>query len=444
MHSAWRRRVTGDKQRIRRLPRVSVIEAPELEPVPRGPEVSVEDALPEVPEIQTRLPFNPARIAPECLVGPEQIADEIAAALEHGRGFSLIRLDVPEALGLNEGMWPTSGEGVDPDRLGVSEDPSATARALREAIILADAVAVTTDRDRFEAARLLERVLFHFDLYPRLRCSTAAALELLGVDRAGRLMTRRGWLLPKLSGRPIAFAGPTPLADSLTWRRRTQLEAYGLHISSALCLDRLDDVDGALLELSAHRDAFDAVLVAGDIPSKPLCSRLANELDVVAVDIGHALDSTIRGSRITAGQLTAHWNASEYLRQTASPPTQPRHEFDGRLVQARGDAAVYYVERGAARLLSTRALLQLFDEPPIRIEQETLDSLPAGVPIFAVHEPLVGTYILIDGAKRPVMLGLQLAVIDEPTDHIALDPRAVRWYPGAERDQKKADEQARG
>jgi hypothetical protein len=367
-------------------------------------------------------------------VGCERIAQEIGDALEHGHGFGLVRLDVGETVLLNEGMWPVDGELFDLSRVGVREDPAGAAAAVRNAIVDADAVAVVESRDRFVGAPLLERLLLNFDLYPRLRCSARVCEELLGVDPVGGLVgVGRAPLLGLLRGRPVALVGSSALVGSALWRRRERLQAVGLDVRLVVGLDDTGEVQDAFVELAAQREVFDVVLVAGDVPAKPLCARLARELEVVALDIGHALDRALHPRHVTAArQLKLREDVSAYLAQSALPAREPPHELEGQLVRVGGEPAVYYVERGAARALQHHALLELFDQPPVQIERHVLDSLPRGIPLFAVHERFGGTYLPINGTRRPIQFGVALTVFDDPpATSLSRDDRLIHWYPGA-------------
>jgi hypothetical protein len=297
----------------------------------------------------------------------------------------------------------------------------------------ADVVGVVSDRERAEGAQLLERVLFHFDLYPRLRCSSQVNYELLGVDRRTGQVSSHSRLMRLLAGRRLALVGPSLLVDWAWWQRLDQLRGMGLDVGLVVGLDDVCELEEAFLELAARRECYEAVLVAGDVPAKPLCARAARELEVVALDIGHALDRLVHPRLAERSPyLKARLEVGAYLRGLASPPPAPAHELEGRLVQVRGDAAVFYVERGMARPLVHRALLELFEQPPERIEREVLEALPRGVPIFVVHERLTGTFVLIDGVKRPVQIGLPFTVLDDLSlEHLSVDSRPVHWYPGA-------------
>jgi hypothetical protein len=206
-----------------------------------------------------------------------------------------------------------------------------------------------------------------------------------------------------------------------------------LDVRLVVSLDEEGNQGAAFAELAANREAFDAVLVVSNDSDNPLCAQLASELEVVALDAGHVLDRTLHPRYVPGSpQLEASGFMTEYLRQVSSPAPQPPHELEGQLVRVPGEAPVFYVERGTARPLMHRDLLELFDEPPRAIDRDDLVSLPPGVPIFAVHERFVGTFILIDGMKRPVQLALQLVACDDTIlADVPVDNRPVRWYPGA-------------
>jgi hypothetical protein len=217
------------------------------------------------------------------------------------------------------------------------------------------------------------------------------------------------------------------------WRQRERLLGLGLDVRLAVGLDDTREVQAAFEELAAQRDSYDVVLVAGDVPAKPLCSLLARELEVVALDIGHALDRTLHPRPAEAEQLRLRRDVAEYLRQSALPAPEPEHELEGRLVRVRGEKPVYYVERGTARPVRHRELLSLFDHEPIEIEPQVLATMPPGMPLFAVHERFGGTYLPIDGTRRPIQLGLLFTVVDDQAlNTLTLDDRPIEWHPGAD------------
>ena len=432
LHSGFRRRVSGDPHRLRRAMGVSIAAASELDSYPVGPDVAIEDAFGPVSELKPILPNNPAAISAERLAPLAHVAGEIASALAEQRGYALIRLDVPTTVVLNEGLWTIPEEDLETADAYADDDPPAAAAAVRNAIIDADAVGVTETRDTFAGAALLEQLLFHLDLYPRLRCSAAINHELLGIDPGTGRIGRQAPLVSALAGRPVALAGPTGLVGWAAWQRREHLRRRGLDARLVVGLDGLDEVERALLELGEQRELYDAVLVCGGPAAKSLCARLARELEVVALDIGDALDRELL-PRYRPGSAAARAarDISRYLRQLSSAPGEP-HELDGRLVRVPGQPGVWYVERGRARLLVHRALVALFEQAPVEIEAETLASLPEGVPLGVVHERLVGTYLLVDGQKRPVDFALPFAVANDDTaEALGFDSPVVHWYPGA-------------
>jgi hypothetical protein len=133
-------------------------------------------------------------------------------------------------------------------------------------------------------------------------------------------------------------------------------------------------------------------------------------------------------------QARTRKDVTEYLRRSALPPPDPPHELEGQLVRVRGEAAVYYVERGAARAVQHRELVELFDHKPLEIEHEVLDGLPKGMPLFAVHERFGSTYLPINGTRRPIQLGMLFTVVDDlALEALKPDTRTVHWYPGAGR-----------
>ncbi len=289
LHGAVRRPVRGDPQRIRRLPWVWQAEPGELDHLADGPVVQVEDALAAVPDIPAWLPFNPAELVLERLAGVETVAAEIGAAIDAEQGYALIRLEPDDVLVLNQEMWPA--RPLDPGYAGVSQDPAEVARALRQAIVAADAVAVTEDPSPLAGTPLLQRVMFHYDLYPRRMCSSRVSADLMGIDPETGARTGPGPLAALLAGRRIALVcSEDPGTENQPSRSGAE---DGLDVRLVVGLDELSELDSVFRTLAAQRGAFDVVLAATGLPAKPLCARLARELDIIALDMGSALDDVV-------------------------------------------------------------------------------------------------------------------------------------------------------
>ena len=91
----------------------------------------------------------------------------------------------------------------------------------------------------------------------------------------------------------VALVCPAVVLGRSPVEVRRQGERLGIVVTHTVALDDIRGVDRALLDLAARRDVYDAALMAGDVPVKPLCSRIARELGVVALDMGHAIDDCI-------------------------------------------------------------------------------------------------------------------------------------------------------
>jgi hypothetical protein len=256
--------------------------------------------------------------------------------------------------------------------------------------------------------------------------------RLLGVDPVTGRMSRRSPLLPLLRGRPVAIVGPALDVEWASWRNRERLRDVGLDIRFTVGINGIDDIERVVIALGAHRDLYDAVVVSGDVPAEPLCKRLARELELVAIDLGDALQRMIDPRVAPPVQREALHDVAAYLRESTAPRPKPPHALEGRLVRVHGEPAVYYIERGAARVLRHRALTQLFDHRPVEIERSALDRLPRGMPLLAVRERFGGTYLPVDGTKRPLTIELPLTILDEPpASTLRRDERTISWFPKA-------------
>ncbi|MEZ5120433.1 MAG: glycosyltransferase [Solirubrobacterales bacterium] len=416
-----RARVTGDPQRIRRLPGLAVIERDDLEARPEDGAVAVEDALPPVPEIEPLLPSNPALIEPAALATAPAVAEAAAAALDAGAGFALVGLCTRDIATLNDGAWPLPG----PPPASAGQP---TAAQLRAAIVDADALAVPVRRDAFAVAPLLERLLFHYDLYPPLRCSTAAPYELLGFDAETGDELGHAPLLDLLAGRPVAVVGP--LGDAaLRFGDRV-----GLDVRLAVELNGIDGVEGALRELAIRRGEFDAVLVGAGSPGRVLCGRIARELGAVAFDLDEALDRLlyVRHPAHGPADVDRRWQWERYLREVAEPPADDPHPLEGRMVREAGTSPVFLIERGRRRWVSSRNMVEFLGGEVAEATRAELDALPDGLPVSVLYERSGALVLALSGRRVPVDLGLPVAAADDlPTDLLGRAERELRWFPGA-------------
>ena len=423
LHGHRRRCVVGDPHRIRRLPDVGAVAPADLPGLERDPDVDVATALVRVAELPSRLPVNPAAIDPERLAEPGTLVAEVGAALEAGRGYAAIALGAHETLVLADGEWGAPPSAELPPGTGP------TARELRDAIIGADAVGVTVARHSELDAPLLEQVLFHLDLYPPLRFDAAAMWELLGFDGITGRTLGAAPLRELLAGRPVAVVGPLA-ADA-----RRFADLIGYEVSLAVELRPAGSLDDALLALATDRGGYDAVLVAAGPQGRVLCSRLARELDAVALDIGDALGRMLyeRHGLLTPREVLARFTIDRYLREAAAPPPRPAHPLEGRLVRVPGRAPVFYVERGRARSVSHRALVAHLGGVVEAIDAGTLAALPRGAPLYAVRpRGSERLHLLLDGAMVPLTLGLAIPEADLGSlDALPSPRRSIEWFPGA-------------
>ncbi len=302
-------------------------------------------------------------------------------------------------------------------------------RMLRRAILAADAVGVIEDRSRVVWTPLLERLLFHYDLYPRLLCSAQVGHRLRGLDPASGFPSGPSLLAPMLEGRRVAIVCPKGVRDGGDERHEAHRRACGFDVRLTVGLDDTQELDAAFGALATDRGAYDVVLTVGAVPSKALCVRLARELDVVALDMGWGGLGDIVHPRLDNGRnslVRLRGEVETYLDavQAVTPPTA--HEFEGKLVQARDGGPIFYIERGLARKLTHPALLSLFDHEPVQVPRAVLITTPCGTPLCAVHEALTQPYVLLDGRKVLVHVGIPtIAVPDMALDPIPVDEREV-------------------
>ena len=263
--------------------------------------------------------------------------------------------------------------------------------------------------------------------------------DLLGVDPATGESVARPPLLGVLKGRHLAAVCPAALTDLVTREARDrslrlpedQVRRDELDVRLAVSLDDMSEIDNVVTALGAQREAYDAVLVLGDLPARLACVQIARELEVAALDLGLPLARFLHpGYNARSAELARRrWELEEYLRRLNTPAPDPPHALEGRLVQSSA-GSIFYVERGQRRLIEHPALLALFDHEPGEVEPEVLNELPRGAPLAVVHERLTAPFVLLDGRKRAIELGITLADLDDfairdvPETHPAL-----RWSP---------------
>jgi GT2 family glycosyltransferase len=336
-----RHRLTGNNDRITRIPGISVLRPEDLEIIPEAEPLNVDAALKPISTLPLRTPRSLIAGFEQRLVGTDYVVSRIQRALELRQPLSLVRIDEDEARVLNGGV-------VDVDRSALDADPSRFTRGtsdevrvqLVEAVRDADVVGLTTEQDRRAGASLLEDVFTHFNIAPQHVSSARVNLALIGIDSdAGDRLPGIPPLRNLLRDRRVAVVGPRAAEAE---RRQRDL---GWQVTVATTLDGADDVRRALKMLSAHRDEFDVALVAAGVPGIILCPLLARETERVAIDFGMGLDHLL-SPRSETGRAT-----------TASPDSEAISVGQGSQRQAVVVTGMHRSGTSAlARLLSTLGL----------------------------------------------------------------------------------------
>ena len=417
--------IVGDRERIRRLPLVSVVEAGRLDAWPRGKPVEVEDALEPVSVLAAVLPDNPARIHADALAGADAVFEGITRALQSGHGYSVIRLSSGEILSINNGAWPVEGFSLSYAGRGLMPGHQLSQR-LVDAARQADVVGVQERRDLFYCAPLLEHLAFHHDLYPPIRCSSDINFHLIGVEPSTGATLGSSPLHALMRDQRLAVVGRRgPEAH----RRATELD---LNISVAVPIESVDQIDEAFKRLASRREDFDAVLLAAGLASRILAPMLARELGVVALDLGHALDRLLNPGYRTAAapMLKKRWWMTQYVATLNDPAPCPPHQHEGHLVRPSGGKRVFLIERGRLRPLLHREHLSLFDHKPVEVDASVIADLPEGAPICIVRESLTGPYVLVHGRKHRVSPLLEVVQLDDLTLAQVPDGEDFRAWPG--------------
>jgi hypothetical protein len=375
------------------------------------------------PRVGSRLEPDVANAAPRARSRPEPdvataaaLEHELAEALGSGVGFALIRLGPREIRSL------TADHRIETDGLR-REARAAGDRLLRAAIRGADAV-VVAEPGPDPVAPEVRPMLSRLGLSRRTVVAPDVLGRLLGCDPAAEHVTARSPLTRLLADRPIAVVGPS---------------AHALHRSApeagfdvGLAIDGGQPADELFVILAAARDAYDAVLVDADRIAAGLCVRLKTELEVVALDLGRAVRRLLDPGSVIRPESDAGRMIELYLQQSAEAPPGTPHPFEGRLVRERGTAAVCYIEHGRARWVTHRSILALIGGPVLDLDPGELASIPGGVRVGLVHDGRSGIYLLIDGRKVPLDMGMPVsAVAANLLDEMALDERRLAWSPGA-------------
>jgi hypothetical protein len=351
------------------------------------------------------------------------LAAALADALAAGRGYSMIRLGPTELRVLGAGARSAAAERV--ERMSAA-DPSPTTHELRRAIARADAVGLPTHNGR--PATSLAELLGNQKLQQPLGFDSELVYPLLGFEPATGRSAGAQVLRELLGERPVACVGP--LARDA--QRFSDLIRF--NVTLTVELDGPSDLDAAFTALAAARDGYDAVLVAAGTSAGILCSRLARELDTVAVDLGRGLDRLlyVRYPGLTLGGAEARWAAECYIRDAAKAPPDPPHPLEGELIREQGGRAVFLVERGAARHVTHKALIAHLRLRPSEVSPEELAALPRGLPLGLIQSHGAGQlYLLIGGRSVPVRLGLPGPTIASSAVEDLPGAEPLDWFPGA-------------
>ncbi|MFD1953015.1 GT-D fold domain-containing glycosyltransferase [Paenibacillus thailandensis] len=95
----------------------------------------------------------------------------------------------------------------------------------------------------------------------------------------------RGYLHRLLRTHRVALVGRAAPAAA------AQLRKQGYHVAFTIALNNYDELSGALRKLRSNRKRFDLVFVGASVPGRILCSKIKNELDASAIEIGHMMDA---------------------------------------------------------------------------------------------------------------------------------------------------------
>lgn len=326
--------ITGDPDRIRKLVGVSVLPERYFRGLELASSISVNGTLEPAHQVASPVPRLAMHRFDRHFEGVSAVAKSIQESLERESGFAFVRLGSGEALTLNAGTHPVKAFAL--DYSGVDSEPEALRIRLRRAIIDADVVGLTPNREAFHCAPLLERLFEELFIFPERTCSAFLNWEILGVDRETGEKRASDQLSPLLRDKKVAVVGriAARIGQNSEW-------PIGTLVHTDTC-EGFSDVERVLSGLSAKAGEIDVVLAAAGVPAVELCSRAARELNLVALDMGHALNWILDHSfsELTLHAEKARWRLERYSAET--PVTE------GRFISGE-DAALYYEEDDVLR-----------------------------------------------------------------------------------------------
>ena len=137
----------------------------------------------------------------------------------------------------------------------------------------------------------------------------------------------------------------------------------------------------------------------------------------------------MRDGAATQVELEARWVMERYMREAWATSTRHTSCPQGP-TRAENAGELFYVERGRIRRLSHPLLAALFNGAPLDIDPAELAKMPAGVPVVAIHDGGHPAYVIVDGQKVQLQLGMRLTRVE---DRLLADiPEAetpLRWIP---------------
>jgi len=418
--------LTGDQQRIRRLRGITVVTESELDALQDGEPICVTDKLEPVRAMKPLYPRSPLERFENRFLPLTEVVARLGAALKGKRGCSLVRLGSGEAIVLNQGIYQVNAFNT--DYSGVHLPNHEFREQLITAVRQADIVGLSPNRDVFHCADLLELLFNHFHTYPKSLCSAYVNWELAGLNRdTGVVENPDPPLYKLLKGKRVAVVGR--MAEALL-RSGSRI---GFDVSVHCGLEGAEEIEQTVEFLTENREKFDVLLASAGVPAVVLCSRIARHLNCVAIDFGHTLNRILNAnfSEKTLGIEKEKWRIEQYIKQhkqSSFSDTAP-HPLAGRICRTE-KGHYYYIERNIRRYIPNLALVDYLQCERLNVRTEDIQSLPLGAPMCIVQERLGSPYLLKDGRKIPVKLGLRFfEVADGLLDALPLEDRVVEWFP---------------
>lgn len=235
----------------------------------------------------------------DTMLSLDEVLDEISAALEKSKAFSLGRY------GHGEIAFLYQSDFNDALYAGATISAAEISKDLQEALKTTDIVGfhvswgyAVEDRD---AAIMTQKFLHEYGFKPTKVCSAFITHDMVGSEKFWKC----------IKNRRVALVGRRAEAA------RTAFLSKGVEIVYTTNLEGYLDLDRVCNELS-EAVGWDIAILAAGIPATVLAPRLAKKTNKVVIDFGHALDMLIDGETFDYNKLVSNWKKGVNKRMLVS------------------------------------------------------------------------------------------------------------------------------